>query len=110
MAKKRVDGYPARHHEYARGLKRGLVVWLSATGSVALILGIGYFRDWALFLFQLAPLAGLIFVIAMLSIRGTIDEIVAVQILPYFKKDRANPTLEIHGDTFLSGKALARNC
>ena len=105
MANSSVDGYPAEHHQFVRRMRRSVLRSLSISGGAAIFLCCGYIHDWPTPLFQLAPAALLIYSMVLLSTPGSIGEMRVVRVLPYFKK--GDP--QVQGDTFLAGKAFARN-
>lgn len=106
----REGGYPPRHWDHVRrlrALRASLLRALVVVGGVALFLGWGYVWDRPpVFLFALAPLAALIFLLLLWQVSVTGDERREVCILPYFQKGHVLDSVS----TFLDGKALARNC
>ena len=76
-------------------------------GVASFVSGYGYFHEWAFPLFCLAPAVGLVFLLVCLTAVPILTDARAVCILPYFKKG-VHPDLA-RGDTFVHGKALARN-
>ncbi|MBV9863958.1 MAG: hypothetical protein JO316_01260 [Abitibacteriaceae bacterium] len=109
--RQRLKGYPPRHEDYVRDLRRYLArLWLIFGGS-SILLSYGYFHDWPSPLWELAPVAALGAVIVLLMTVGSLDDIRCVAILPYFKKGHppaGSPT--VRGDSFLRGGAVARAC
>lgn len=109
-SQKRIDieGYPSECRKYLQ--KDGAGVWRGSFlfGGIALILGLGYFREWSpTLLFDFAPFAAVVFLLVLLAAHGTWSSRHVVAILPYFPKTHPGVS---GGCSFLSGKALARNC
>ena len=110
VAKKRVrrfGGYPPKHQEHVRRIRRWLVRNLLILGAASLVLSCGYLRDWPpSAVFALAPFVAFLFLLLLLLIPGAVDDAFHVAVLPYFPK--SNPG--VYGRTFLNGQALARQC
>ena len=102
------DGYPAEYEADTGEAWPRMVRCLLICGGVTVFLSWGYFHEWKpALLFQAAPLAALVFLLLLLCIPGTLDSANVVAILPYFPKSHPGVS---GGCSFLSGKALARNC
>ena len=109
------EGYPPEYQAYRRRMRARmrrtrafLAPSLLISGAAALILGWGCFHDLPpLLLFSMAPLAILVFLVLLLFTPGLWNADYDVRILPYFQK--SHPRVS-GGCSFLSGKALARNC
>lgn len=105
------DGYPPEYREFVKHaqtsgtrLKRSALL----SGGTAVFLAWGCFHDWApMLLFDLAPFAILVFLLLLLCLPGTAASTRVASVLPYFHKSHPGVS---GGCSFLSGKALARNC
>ncbi len=114
FASERKDGYHPQYWivvwEVQRSVIRRLIFW----GVVLLPLIWGFCVDWGpnsnggklsdAFM-TVASVVGAIFVLCLISVPASLRDIRQVSILPYFKKGE----VIVDGETFLHGKALARN-
>ncbi len=103
-----LEGYLPECRKYMQedgaGLWRGPILF----GTIALILGLGYFREWSpTLLFAFAPFAAFVFLLVLLGSAANWRSMRVVTILPYFPKTHPGVS---GGCSFLSGNALARNC
>lgn len=88
-----------------------MVKWHLFWGSATLFMGYGYLHDWLVPLFCVAPVLALIWLLSMPGTLMALLEGDTVAIMPYFRKSGPGEEKNgIEGDTFLHGKALARNC
>jgi hypothetical protein len=101
------EGYPAEYTPDTGEAWPRMVRILLISGGVTLFLSWGYFHEWKpALLYQAAPLSAFLFVLLLLCIPGISSKNI-VAILPYFSKSHPGVS---GGCSFLSGKALARNC